>query len=146
MNALDWKYKEIALKVIYKHTEKYLDVQNTSMQNECSIEELIDASTIAVGLTSRDKVIKVFMLSLQLLNLLISSQKIEKQGKTSVFKNKVIEHNLVLKYLQKSEEGNTRITNKIHEALLDLSYNPHVGEAMTSAFILQRIQAHNRAG
>lgn len=73
MNALDWKYKEIALKVIYKHTEKYLDVQNTSMQNECSIEELIDASTIAVGLTSRDKVIKVFMLSLQLLNLLTSS-------------------------------------------------------------------------
>lgn len=52
---------------------------------------------------------------------------------------------MVLKLLQKSEEGNTRITNKIHEALLDLSYNPEVGEALTSSFILQRIQAHNRA-
>lgn len=26
MNALDWKYKEIAMKIIYKFTEKFLDV------------------------------------------------------------------------------------------------------------------------
>lgn len=26
MNAIDWKFKEIGLKVIYKFTEKYLDV------------------------------------------------------------------------------------------------------------------------
>jgi hypothetical protein len=28
MNAIDWKFKEIGMKVIYKFTEKYLDVQN----------------------------------------------------------------------------------------------------------------------
>lgn len=94
----------------------------------------------------KEKVIKVFSIALQLLNLLVSSTKLEKSGSTEVLKNKIVEKNVVLKLLQKSEEGNTRITNKIHESLLDLSFNPEVGEAMTSAFILQRIQAHNRAG
>jgi len=54
-------------------------------------------------------------------------------------KNTIVEKNVVLKLLQKTEEGNTRITNKIHESLLDLSFNPEVGEALTSSFILQRI-------
>jgi hypothetical protein len=26
MNAIDWRFKEIGMKVIYKFTEKYLDV------------------------------------------------------------------------------------------------------------------------
>ena len=73
------------------------------------------------------------------MNLLISSTKIEKSDAAEVFKNGIIEKNIVLKLLQKSEEGNTRITNKIHESLLDLSFNPEIGEALTSSFILQRI-------
>ena len=28
MNALDWKFKETAMKIIYKSTEKFLDFQN----------------------------------------------------------------------------------------------------------------------
>jgi len=76
---------------------------------------------------------------------LVSSTKIEKTGASDVLKNAIVEKNIVLKLLQKSEEGNTRITNKIHESLLDLSFNPEIGEALTSSFILQRIQAHNRA-
>lgn len=79
------------------------------------------------------------------MNLLVSSAKIEKTGASDVLKNSIVEKNIVLKLLQKSEEGNTRITNKIHESLLDLSFNPAIGEALTSSFILQRIQAHNRA-
>ena len=51
-------------------------------------------------------------------------------------KNVFIEKNIVLKLLQKSEEGNTRTTNKIHECLLDLSFNVDVGEALASSFIL----------
>ena len=70
------------------------------------------------------------------MNLLVSSTKIEKTGTTSVLKNTIVEKNVVLKLLQKTEEGNTRITNKIHESLLDLSFNPEVGEALTSSFIL----------
>ena len=77
-----------------------------------------------MSLTCREKVIKVFSISLQLLNLLISSTKIEKSGVADVLKNSIVEKNIVLKLLQKSEEGNTRITNKIHESLLDLSFNP----------------------
>ena len=90
----------------------------------------------AISLTSREKVIKVFSISLQLLSLLISSTKIEKTGTTDILKNAIVERNVVLKLLQKSEEGNTRITNKIHECLLDLSFNPEIGEALTSSFIL----------
>lgn len=66
----------------------------------------------------------------------MSSTKIEKTGTTQVLKNTIVEKNVVLKLLQKTEEGNTRITNKIHESLLDLSFNPEVGEALTSSFIL----------
>jgi hypothetical protein len=103
------------------------------------------ACAAAVGLTCKEKVMKVFSVSLQLLNLLVSSTKIEKSGATTQLKNTIVEKNFILKLLQKSEEGNTRNTNKIHECLLDLSFNPEIGEALVSSFILQRIQAHNRA-
>lgn len=76
---------------------------------------------------------------------IVNSQKVEKQGAMELVKNVFVEKNIVLKLLQKSEEGNTRTTNKIHECLLDLSFNADVGEALASSFILQRIQAHNRA-
>jgi hypothetical protein len=46
--------------------------------------------------------------------------------------------------LQRSEEGNTRLTNKIHESLLDFSFHPRIGEAHVSSFILQRINSHNK--
>ena len=98
-----------------------------------------------VSQTCREKVIKVFSISLQLLNMLISSQSIEKAGAMEQIKNSIIEKNIVLKLLQKSEEGNTRITNKIHECLLDMSFNPEIGEAVIASFILQRIHSHNRA-
>ena len=112
--------------------------------NEVS-EELVKASVNAIGLTCREKVIKVFQVSLSVLNTLVNSSKVEKAGLMSLLKNCIVERNVVLKLLQKSEEGNTRTTNKIHECLLDLSYNGEVGEALASSFILQRIQAHNRA-
>lgn len=145
MIAVDWKFKEIGLKVIYKFTEKFIDV-NVFQESEFSMDQVASACIIAISLFCREKVIKVFSIALQLLNLLIGSSRLEKEGSAELLKNRIVERNIVLKLLQKSEEGNTRITNKIHESLLDLSFNPQVGEAMTSAFILQRIQAHNRAG
>ena len=142
--AQEWKYKEIALKMIYKQAEKYLDLQNKVDQTR-SLDTMTRACTSAVAQTCREKVIKVFSISLQLLNLLIGSTKVEQLGGSQAMKDTIVEKNIVLKLLQKSEEGNTRITNKIHETLLDLSFNPEIGEALTSSFILQRIQAHNRA-
>lgn len=95
---------------------------------------------ISIDLTCKEKVIKVFSLSLQLLNLLITSAKIEEtSGVMEAFKNVFIARNIVMKLLQKSEESNTRITNKIHECLLDFSFHPKIGEAHCSSFILQRI-------
>mgnify|MGYP003316051896 CR=1 FL=1 len=104
-----------------------------------SLQELTSACISAVSLTCKEKVIKVFTVSLQLMNLVVSSQKVEKEGASEVLKNTIVEKNVVLKLLQKSEEGNTRMTNKIHESLLDLSFNPEIGEALASSFILQRI-------
>ena len=144
MIAADWKFKEIGMKLIFKQAEKYLDVQN-KQEHTITIQDMTSAAASAVSLTCKEKVIKVFSISLQLLNLLISSAKIEKSGSTEVLRNTIVEKNVVLKLLQKSEEGNTRITNKIHETLLDLSFNPEIGEALASSFILQRIQAHNKA-
>ena len=63
MNAIDWKFKEIALKVIYKFTERYLDVQNNQEQ-EITIDELTSACSTVIGLTCKEKVIKVFTISL----------------------------------------------------------------------------------
>lgn len=142
--ALDWKLKEHGMKVIFKNSEKLLDMSNNK-KNSFTLDQLCRACVAAVSLTCKEKVIKVFTVSLQLLNLLISSQKIEKSGSSEIMKNAIVERNIVLKLLQKSEEGNTRITNKIHESLLDLSFNPEIGEALASSFLLQRIQAHNRA-
>jgi len=48
----------------------------------------------------------------------------------------------VTKLLVKSEESNTRITNKIHEALLDLSYHPKIGEDFIANSLIAQIQSH----
>ena len=63
MNAIDWKFKEIGMKVIYKFTEKYLDVANTQEQT-VTIDDLTRACASAVSYTCKEKVIKVFMISL----------------------------------------------------------------------------------
>ena len=140
--AINWKYKELALKVVYKQTEKILTKEE---EQGCNLQELVKACTIVIDITCKEKVIKVLSISLQLLNLLISSAKIEQSNAVDIFKNVFIDRNIVLKLLQKSEEGNTRMTNKIHECLLDFSFHPEIGETHVSSFILQRIQAHNKA-
>jgi len=130
--AIDWKLKEIGLKVIIKKVSRFLESTEPA---EMSLEDMTQASISAVGLTCRDKVIKVHTNSLALLSLLITSSKVENQC-AQILKDAILHKNVILKLLQKSEEGNTRVTNKIHEVLLDLSFNPQIGEATTSAFIL----------
>ena len=134
--ALNWKHKETAMKIIYKQAEKYLNKETDSGLN---INELIKACTIAIDITCKEKVIKVLNISLQLLNLLTTSGKVEQTSAIETFKNTFIERNIVTKLLQQSEDGNTRLTNKIHECLLDFSFHPKIGEAHVSSFILQRI-------
>ena len=52
----------------------------------------------------------------------------------------IVQEEIIQKLLLKSEESNTRLTNKIHEALLDLSYHPKIGEDIVSSAILERIE------
>lgn len=62
LRSVDWKLKELAIKVIWKQTEKSLQSSNSYL--DVDISELGEASMTAVGLTSREKVIKVFNISL----------------------------------------------------------------------------------
>lgn len=134
--ALNFKFKEIAMKVILKHAEKLLSPNSTSDGN-FNISEFVRACAVAVDITCKEKVVKVFNLCLQLLTLLITSAKIENSDLAiDNFKRVFIERSITLKLLQRSEEGNTRITNKIHECLLDYSFHPRIGEAHVSSFIL----------
>ena len=61
--ALNFKYKELALKVILKHAEKLLSPGNTN-DGSFNISEFVRACVIAVDLTCKEKVIKVFNLCL----------------------------------------------------------------------------------
>jgi hypothetical protein len=77
--ALNFKFKEIALKIVVKHSEKLLSPETTN-DSTFNIIEFVRACTIAVDLTCREKVVKVFNLCLQLLTMLITSPKIEQSS------------------------------------------------------------------
>ena len=86
---------------------------------------------------------KVFNVSLHMLNLMISSSKIDQDSQAiAVFRQMITQEEVIPKLLLKSEESNTRLTNKIHETLLDLSYHPKVGEDLASQAIIERIVEH----
>ena len=78
-----------------------------------------------------------------MLNLMVSSSKVD-QDPDSIAKLRqmLVQEEVVPRLLLKSEESNTRLTNKIHETLLDLSYHPKIGEDLVSAAILERIEQH----
>lgn len=99
----------------------------------------------AVSLTCRDKVIKVFNISLQLFNILVQSSRIEHDMRamgrllSMLNSEKVVE-----KLLLHSEQSNTRVTNKIHESILDMSYQPQIGEDIACIAVLEQIRKHNQ--
>ena len=144
--AINFKLKEMAMKMIFKNAEKQLS-PNSNSDSSYNFVEFVRACTVAVDLTCKEKVVKVFNICLQLLTLLITSARVEANPQAiEVFKRVFTERSITLKLLQRSEEGNTRLTNKIHECLLDYSSHPRIGEAHVSSFILQRINQHNKQG
>ena len=50
------------MKIIYKHFDKQLDINNNDLSE--SIESIIKASAHAISITCKEKVIKVFAISL----------------------------------------------------------------------------------
>ena len=62
----------MAVKYIGKQTEKML-----SKTSPMDVRGLVEAAVCAIGVTCREKVMKVFNVSLQLFNILVSSAKIQ---------------------------------------------------------------------
>ena len=62
--------------MIARTTDKYIQGTPTDY-DKCSLAEIVTAALAAVGLTCRDKVIKVFNQSLSLFVLITQSQKVE---------------------------------------------------------------------
>jgi hypothetical protein len=88
-----------------------------------TLSEMVEGTLAAVGLTCRDKVIKVFNVSLQLFNMVVQSSRVERDvAAVNKLRSILTKEALVYKFLLQSEHSNTRVTNKIHEALLDLSF------------------------
>ena len=137
--ASDWKIKEMAMKHITKRLEKLL----AKSDGNSNLVEIIEACTAAIGQTCREKVMKVFNVSIHMFNLIIASSKIDQDiAAIGMFRQMIINEEIVPKMLLKSEESNTRLTNKIHESLLDLSYHPKIGEDLVSQALIERIVAH----
>lgn len=57
--AVNFKFKEIALKIIIKHAEKLLS-PNSNSDSTFNLSDFVKACAIAVDLTCKEKVIKVF--------------------------------------------------------------------------------------
>lgn len=138
--AADWKYKEMAIAYVYKQLQKALAKSELNF----ALKDLVEASVATVSVTAQERVMKVFNVCLNLFNTLVASSKIDQDSDSiNVFVKVVTNDRIVLKFLQKSEESNTRLTNKIHEALLDLSYHPKVGENLVAQAILDQIGYHH---
>ena len=84
------------MKIIFKQTEKLMAKDTDSSMD---FHEYVRACTVAIDLTCKEKVIKVFMLSIQLLSLLIISDKVELLGCVNTFKDAFIERTIVQKLL-----------------------------------------------
>lgn len=131
------------MKIIFKTIEKQLAKEPEQISEE-DVVSYTKAAVASVDLCSRDKVVKVTNICLQLFSMLSTSSLVEMKS-INAFKNAVVvERNVVHKMLLKSEEGNTRITNKIHEILLDFSFHPGIGEVHVASFVLARLNSHNR--
>lgn len=137
--SVHWKQKEVALRQVLKQTERGL----AKADEREDLRALIKAAVAAVSMTCLEKVIKVLNIAITLFGSIVQAQKVEQDAVLSqTLKEAIIEHQIVGKLLQKSEESNTVVTKKIHEALLDLSYNPKVGEDLVAHSILQQIAQH----
>ena len=73
MIAADWKIKEMAIKHVHKKFEKSMAKTDMNMD----LIELVQAAVATVSVTCREKVMKVFNVSLQLFHSLITSSKID---------------------------------------------------------------------
>lgn len=78
--------------------------------------------------------------------MVIQSSRVEKDFTAMAKVTRCLKNEkLISKFLAKSEETNTRVTNKIHEALLDLSYHAGIGEGPVISEVYDMLKIHNKA-
>lgn len=130
------------MKQALRSTEKFIQKSEITAQNvNKTLAEIVDGALAAVSLTCRDKIIKVFNLSLQLFNIVIQSTRVERDPNAVQALCKAMKEELLIqKFLLHSEQSNTRVTNKIHEALLDLAYQSHLGEDVVTNAVYEQIR------
>ena len=143
--ATNWQYKEQAMKFILRTTEKFLTRPEVASNLPFALTEIVEGSLAAVASTAGEKVIKVSNLSLQLFNMVTQSSKVEKDWAATSKMVKCVKQEMIIERLiLKSEESNTRLTNKIHESLLDFSYLEQVGDELVSCAVLDQVISHNQ--
>jgi ankyrin repeat protein len=134
--STSWKFREEALKHIHKTTPNKLE-------SDMEYIDTIKACCTACNLAVQDKVMKVFNMGMTIFNFLVSSSKLEEKG-LDIFVRMVTEFELITKLLEKSEEGNNRISNKAQEGLVDFSFHPMIGEGFVSTYLLSRLESHQK--
>jgi hypothetical protein len=102
---------------------------------------MVEGALATVSLTCREKIVKVFNLSLQMFNLVVQSTRVEKDYKAVASLAQTLRDELLIqKFLLHSEQSNTRVTNKVHEAMLDLAYQTHLGEDIVTREVYEQIK------
>ena len=132
--STSWKLREEALKYILKQTPNKLE-------SDLDFIDAIKACCTACNIGIQDKVMKVFNAAMAIFNFLVSSSKLEENG-LELFVRLVTEHEIINKLLQKSEEGNARISNKAQEGVIDFSFHPMIGEGFATTYLLSRLETH----
>ena len=132
--SISWKFREEALKHIIKNIPNKLE-------SDMDFLDTIKAWSTVCNLTVQDKVMKVFNAWVAIFNQLVSNTKLEEKG-IDVFVRNVAEYELISKLLERSEEGNARISSKAQEALIDFSFHPSIGEGFVSTYIISRLESH----
>ena len=78
---------------------------------------------------------------MSIFSFLVSSSKLEEKG-LDIFVRMVTENEVIIKLLEKSEEGNARISTKAQEGLIDFSFHPMIGEGFVSTYLTSRLENH----
>ena len=72
---------------------------------------------------------------------MIGSKYIEEKGLECFVRN-TTDLDIISKLLVKSEDGNARSVSKVHEAVMDFSYHPGIGEGFAATYLISRIHNH----
>jgi hypothetical protein len=97
----NWQYKELALKFVFRTSEKFLTSAAVGGSSAYTLCEMVDGTLAAVNLTCRDKVIKVFNISLQLFNMVMQSSRVERDAAAINKIRSVLKiEGMILKFLQ----------------------------------------------